>query len=108
MHLVRAPACSLRPAPGALLWLSSVDTLAPAAPICKYYKEGSIDPQHISDTRDGAEPARLLGVIADLLTQAVHQLLEQLPIAAAAMPPYMHQQPLGVHHLADVGQQQVQ
>ena len=29
-------------------------------------------------------------------------------VTPAAMSPHMHQQPLGVHHLADIGQQQLQ
>ena len=38
----------------------------------------------------------------------MYQLLEQLAIAAAAMPPDVYQQPIGVHHLSGIGQQQLQ
>jgi hypothetical protein len=38
----------------------------------------------------------------------VHELLEQLPVAAAAVAPDLHQQALGVDAVAGVGQQHLQ
>jgi hypothetical protein len=84
--------------------------------ICSYAGNKSPEPahrsaassfasQHVADARYGTQPARLLGVVADFLPQAMHQLLEQLPVAAAAMAPHMHQQPIGVYDLSSVCQQ---
>jgi hypothetical protein len=60
--------------------------------------------QLVADARDRAEPARPFRIITYLLSQAMYQLLEQLAIAAAAMPPDVYQQPIGVHHLSGIGQ----
>jgi hypothetical protein len=50
----------------------------------------------------------LLRIIANLLSQTVHELLEQLPIPASAMTPDMHKQSIRMHDLAGIGQQQLQ
>ena len=64
--------------------------------------------QHVADAGHGAEPARLLRIIANLLSQTVHELLEQLPIPASAMTPDMYEQSIRMHNLAGIGQQQLQ
>ena len=56
--------------------------------------------------RRGAQQRRRSRVRFDLLPQPVHQLLQQLAIATAAMPPDLHQQAVGAHRVPRVGQQQ--
>ena len=52
--------------------------------------------------------ARLRGIGLDLVSQPVHQLLQQLPVAAAATAPDVHQQAFGADHVAGVGDQDLQ
>jgi hypothetical protein len=52
--------------------------------------------QPITEPWLGAQEARPRGVRFDLLSQTMHQLLEQLSIASRARAPYVHQDALGV------------
>ena len=66
------------------------------------------DVEPVTRTRIGLQVPRLGGILLDLLSQAVHQLLQQLAVAAAAMAPDVRQQSLGADDVAGVCHEDLQ
>ncbi len=65
----------------------------------------SFHPQPVPRPRLRREEPRIRRVVLDLVPQPVHELLEELPVAAAAPPPDVREQPFGGDHVARVRQQ---
>jgi hypothetical protein len=65
-------------------------------------------PQHVADVRHGEDVLRIGRSALDLLAQALHKLLEQLPVADPTIAPYMVDEPFNRNRVFGIGEQILQ